>query len=149
MHPDLSARPAQLVVERTMFGSTDAIYRAWTLAIDQWFAAPGSVSMKPQVGAPFFFETRFEGQRHPHYGRFLELTPGRLIQLTWVTGEPGTRGAETIVTVELQPLENGTQLRLSHAGFTDEQTMKDHREAWPHALELLDQYAIDANGGIN
>lgn len=57
--------------------SPDVLFRAWTQQIDRWFAAPGTAL----------------------YSRFLRLEPSRLVELTWVTG--GTKGAETVVTVEM------------------------------------------------
>lgn len=137
--PDLSERPFSLTVERMTDLQPGILFQAWTKKLDIWFAAPGSVLMQGKVNTPFFFETHYEGQRHPHYGRYLRLETNRLVELTWVTGEDGTKGAETVVPVKLTPKEDGTLLKLTHTGFPDEASRDGHEQAWPVVLDQLEQ----------
>jgi uncharacterized protein YndB with AHSA1/START domain len=121
-----------------MVSTPEALYRAWTEEFDRWFAAPGAIRMRAEVGEPYWFDVEHQGRRHSHCGRFLALEPGALINQTWVTGRDGTDGAETVVTVELVPAESGTALRLIHRGFHDEESGRRHADSWPHILAHLD-----------
>jgi uncharacterized protein YndB with AHSA1/START domain len=141
--PDLSARPFNLAAEHTFAVPPAALYHAWTAGFDTWFAVPGSLIMTAQVNSAFFFETEFKDEsdaaakRHPHYGRFLRLIPNSLVELTWVTGTPGTEGFETVVTVKLAPASGGTYLHLTHAGLPNAAARDRHSQAWPSVLTHL------------
>ena len=137
--PDLSSNPFRFTVERIMQAPPAILYRAWTERFDSWFATPGTLLMKPEVNAVFFWEVQHEGNRFAHYGRFLRLEPNQLVEMTWLTGPTGTKGAETVVTVELIPEETGTRLRLTHAGFSDQESRDGHEQAWPSILAHLDE----------
>ena len=133
--PDLSSRPFNLTTHYDMDVSPQVVYKAWTEQFDRWFAAPGTVWMVPEINMPFFFETVHNKDRHPHYGRFLRLQPNQLVEITWVTGAGGTKGAETVVTVELAPHGSGTHIHLTHAGFPDAESRDSHAQAWHMVLE--------------
>ncbi|MEM7663265.1 MAG: SRPBCC domain-containing protein [Pseudomonadota bacterium] len=138
--PDLSKRPFAMTCEQAVDAPPSDVFAAWTDRFDIWFAQSGTLSLKPEPGAPFFFYNRDDWGRHPHYGRILEIAQDKLVEMTWVTGNGdavGTEGAETILRVELMPSGNGTLVRLSHSGFISEASRDAHAENWPLALDIL------------
>jgi uncharacterized protein YndB with AHSA1/START domain len=139
IRPDLSARPFDCTVERTLKASPEVVYSAFTVQFDKWFAAPGTLILNVEINAPFFFETRFAGERHPHYGRYLKLVPHKQLELTWVTGNPGTLGAETVVSIDLESHGGGTRIKLTHAGFPNGEARDGHAAAWPEVFAHLDR----------
>jgi uncharacterized protein YndB with AHSA1/START domain len=95
--------------------------------------------MTAAIDAPFYFQTDFGGRRNAHYGRFLRLDPGRLVELAWVSGAGGTEGAETVVTVELFAAGDGTRVQLTHDGFPHAQARDAHQQAWPAVLAQMEE----------
>lgn len=138
--PDLSERPLSVACAAKINANPSEVYAAWTEKLDTWFAQAGTLVLNPQPGRPYFFYNRDEWGRHPHYGRFLELSVNRLIEMTWITGNgaaEGTEGAETILRIELVPDQAGTEVCLTHSGFVSEASRIGHQENWPLALEIL------------
>jgi uncharacterized protein YndB with AHSA1/START domain len=132
-------------IEQAMRAGPRQIYAAWTKKFDTWFALPGAIRMNAVVGEPYWFDVVHDGKRHPHYGRFTALQPDLLVEQTWLTGESGTDGAETLLRVELEAAESGTLVRLTHRGFYDQAASKRHADAWPQVLHHLDEVLIAAN----
>ena len=137
--PDLSSRPLGVKIEKLIGLPIGKLYKAWTSQLDLWFASPGSLLAKIEPNTPFYFETSHQGIRHPHYGRYLQIEEPELVQFTWVTGEGGTEGAETVLTIALSRHDEGTFLQLTHAGFPNEASRDRHQEAWPAVLEQLEE----------
>jgi uncharacterized protein YndB with AHSA1/START domain len=125
-------------VEQHLRARPAAIYRAWTIHFETWFATPGAIRMRPIEGEPFWFDVVHEGRRHPHYGRFVKLVPNEVVAMTWVSGEGGTEGAETTLRIDLVDDHSGTLVRLSHAGFSTPAAALRHGDAWPDVLAHLD-----------
>jgi hypothetical protein len=65
-----------------MVASPDQIFDAWVHHFDTWFASPGEISMIAVPGQPYWFNVRHEGEYYAHYGRFLNIETGRLIEQT-------------------------------------------------------------------
>jgi len=132
----------QMTCAYTVHAQPSEVYAAWTERLDTWFAQAGTLAMVPEPGRPYFFYNRDEWGRHPHYGRFLDVTENQLIEMTWMTGNgaaEGTEGAETLLRIELVPQGAATEVRLTHSGFVSEKSRSGHEENWPLALELLDE----------
>ncbi len=80
-------------------------------------------------------------------GTVTELDPGRRVRLTW-----GWHGSDDVppgssdLVIELEPVEDGTLVRFSHAGLDEEQAA-GHREGWNHYAERLAAAATDGDAG--
>lgn len=136
-------------VTRDLPFDAPTLYRAFTSGWGAWFGEQETARIRPAVNEPFFFEVAQRAEdgkvlkRHPHYGRFLRLTPHTLVALTWVTGAAGTEGGETVVTIRLDagaPSDAGgatTTVTLTHEGFRTPDARDGHAQAWPMVLDHL------------
>jgi uncharacterized protein YndB with AHSA1/START domain len=92
-----------ITVNRTIPASPEKIYDVW---IDPkspggpWHGAE-RVIFNPVVDGLYYLAIKHEGRVWPHYGRFTKLERPRLVEFTWMS--EGTKGAESVVTVTLQP----------------------------------------------
>src|SRR4029453_3088356 len=104
--------PPHVVIERVLPGSPEEVYAAWTTPETlRLFMCPGDmtapiVEAAGPVGGRFRIVMRDGTRDSEHRGGYRVLEPGRRLVFTWASASTGW--AETLVTIELSPHEDGT-----------------------------------------
>ena len=80
-----------------------------------------------------------EGKDHIVSGVYREITPPERLVFTWAWEEDGTRGHESVVTIELAETPGGTRLELTQEGFESETARDLHAEGWSGCLDCLEE----------
>jgi uncharacterized protein YndB with AHSA1/START domain len=137
-----------LEIKRLIKAPRDRVYAAWTdpAQLKQWFG-PESVQTRDltadaRVGGEFRWElTNAEGERMTCRGEYRELKPGRKIVFTWQWEDDETwENHFSIVTVELDDADGGTELRLKHEQLPNEESRDGHTRGWNSALDKLEKF---------
>ncbi|MEI6649040.1 MAG: TIGR03086 family metal-binding protein [Actinomycetes bacterium] len=83
---------------------------------------------------------------HSAAGHVRELIPGKKMVISWGwEGDTDLPPDASVVTITLEAVTGGTNLRLNHDGLNEEQAAS-HGEGWSHYLARLAEYAT--NGEI-
>lgn len=91
--------------------------------------------LNPVVDGLFYLAVKHEGRTWPHYGRFTKMDRPRLLEHTWMS--EATKGAESIVTVTLEPRGEQTEFTLRHSCGPDDELGRQHQEGWTWILSAL------------
>ena len=76
-------------------------------------------------------------------GTYTEIVSDERITFTWKLLDDSR--LETIVTVEFRDVEEGTELILTHSGFTNEESFARHGQGWETCLEKMGR-SLDDTG---
>jgi uncharacterized protein YndB with AHSA1/START domain len=138
----IAARPSLTLIRRIK-APPARVYAAWTRPehLAQWFGPDAgpvlSAELDPRVGGRFrvVFQT-LDGQTHECRGTYREVQPDRRLVFTWhwVTMPEH----ESLVTVELRSIPEGTELNFTHAQLPDEAARDSHRHGWNGAFDKLE-----------
>jgi uncharacterized protein YndB with AHSA1/START domain len=143
-----AADKASLEIKRLIKAPRDQVYAAWTdLAhLKQWFG-PENVQTRDlvadaRVGGEFRWDiTDPNGDKMTVRGEFRELQPNRKIVFTWQwQDDEDWENHVSIVTVELDDADGGTELRLTHEQLPNEESRDGHTQGWNSVLDKLEKF---------
>ena len=71
-------------------------------------------------------------------GAYTVVDPPRRVAFTWGwDGNDGIPPGSSTVTVDLDEVDGGTELTLTHSGLPDEEACRQHLQGWTHYLDRL------------
>ena len=98
------------------------------------------IRIDPVVGGRFFFGGKQDGEQSDAWGYYRELVPGRRIVFTWFVETGEEKEDNSTVTLDLEPLGEGTLARMSHEMDAQwEPYAAQTAEAWRGMLEAIDR----------
>jgi uncharacterized protein YndB with AHSA1/START domain len=140
----MATKPS-LVLKRRLKAAPEKVYEAWTKPeqMTQWWGA--AVTSKPpiaetdlRVGGRFRVQFWAKNEHHSVSGVYREVVPNRKLSFSWAWQTTPER--ESFVTIELNPVTDGTMLTLTHEQFFSEQARDDHGRGWNASLDRLEAF---------
>ncbi|MET1412509.1 SRPBCC domain-containing protein [Roseibium sp. HPY-6] len=130
-----------VVVSRVFNAPAERVFEAWlnpeTLAK---FMTPGpgmtvpKATTDPTVGGRFEIIMQAGDQHIPHAGTYKEISRHSRLAFTWESpfSEP-----DSLVTLDFEKVEGGTQLTLTHVKFPSLESRDNHEGGWTRILQCL------------
>ncbi len=123
-------------VERVFDAWTDpGLMSSWFYVGDRWTA---DVENELRVGGMFRITMRTDaGQTLVCHGVYREVERPRRIAFTWNSH----LHTESLVTIELRQVAEGTELRLIHSGLPSDELRTAHYQGWVGCVENFERAA--------
>ncbi|HYA53290.1 MAG TPA: SRPBCC domain-containing protein [Streptosporangiaceae bacterium] len=142
----MNARAGGLVLElKVVVGAPrERIFRALTepAELAKWWGPRGfttpAIDLDLRVGGGYRFTMQPPGGEPFHLsGEFLQIDPPGRLAYTFRWDEPDPDDRQTVVTLSLGEVADGTQVSLWQGEFTTEARLALHRGGWTDSLEKL------------
>jgi len=107
--------------------------------IKQWLFGTNAIS-DWKVGSPIFFTGTWQGTEYKDKGTILQFETEKIFQYNYwsgFSGLPDNIENYSIITFEILPTSNGTQLTLTHSNFPAEIGYEHSDKNWDTTLDLL------------
>lgn len=145
MEAALITKAQDIVVDDIFPHGAETIWKTLTSGdlIARWLMPPAGFD--PKVGNRFTFKTTPAGEWDGTIRcEVLEVVPNRRFSYSWKGGHDGNSGygspLDTIVTWTLEPVDDGTRVRLVHSGFVlpkNETAFRNMGEGWKKVVPRL------------
>jgi uncharacterized protein YndB with AHSA1/START domain len=140
----------EIVVDEVFPHTLDVVWKTLTRPgmMGRWLKMEPT-GFAPAAGTRFTYQTtpagEWDGVIHC---QVLEATPNERLVYSWRGGHEGNVGygsrLDTVVTFALSAVENGTRLRVVHAGFVlpkNESAFKNMSDGWTKVVQNIDAIA--------
>jgi uncharacterized protein YndB with AHSA1/START domain len=137
---------SELTITRTLAFPVERVWRAMTdpVALAAWFWPQRfgpTAEVDLRVGGRYRIDGPGAGMAVS--GEYVTVEPPHKLVFTWAwDGEPG----ETLVTVDLTPTADGTELSLRHERFADDVASGQHAQGWYDCLDRLPEWLTHSAG---
>ena len=136
-----------LVIERRYPVAPEKVWRAWTdpQAISRWWGPGGGekvslAELDLRVGGRYrIIFGGADGNAHEVQGVYKEIVPGRRLVFTW-TWPRTTPERESLVTITLTQVGQGTELAFRHEQFFDQAARDGHQRGWGYSFANLKRF---------
>lgn len=79
----------------------------------------------------------------PHTGAYQMINRPKRLAFTWNSPEAGNRNS--LVTIDFRPVDQGTEVILTHENLPSQEEADGHRKGWARVLDYMSQaYAKNA-----
>lgn len=143
----------ELTIQKFVPAPPEKVFDAWVIPQmrKKWWAAQAGMTcdrceIDAQLGGRYRINMKSPDGGHEYVvvGEFTELNRPTRLAMTWSwepgsedPAQPGSFATGTTVTIDFEPADGGTHVRLRHTGFTDPAQRDNHNEGWAGCLEQL------------
>ena len=147
----MTPHPTTLRLERLIKAPVTRVFAAWTtpheiarwIGTGDWKTTDASIDLR--VGGEYRIQMENAGRHIEMCGVYREVQPPERLVFTWrQEGDPMTGlDGETLVTVDLVSVTAGTEVHLTHAGFTDDAIREEHAEGWAICCDEMERIVAE------
>lgn len=134
-------------LQRVVGASAERVYRAWTdpEQIKKWFGCEYvtniEVSQDLVVGGAY--EVRMTTSTDDGVitinGEYREIVPNKKLVYTWNSDSPEYPARDTLVSVQFNQRDNGTEIVVEHTNFALEKSVEGHSIGWTASFNKISE----------